>query len=580
MNLFSYIKDRLSIVDVISSYISIKKNGLYYKALCPFHNERTPSFIITEDKGFFYCFGCHIGGDIITFVSKIENLSNKEALYFLIDKYNIDISGLDINFHKDFSIDKKDLYIRSYSIISDLSVKYRYKSNDVNRYLLNRGFSIDTLDEFKVGYVPSSNILLNDLIKFINNDFDLSNFIEAKILFKGANGIYTPFENRIIFPIYNILSKVIAFGGRIFNDSDNRVKYYNSHDHEFFSKGAILYNLDKAKTYMKDQGAILVEGYTDVLSLYQASYKNVIATLGTACTANHLSTISRYTKRLYILYDGDIAGYKAILRLASISWNIDLDIYVIKLPKDEDPSSLILNYGSDYLSSLILNANDILSFFINEISKDFFSKNLSERLNIVKGYLSDIRFVSDHIKRDLLINKASEVFKIPYQVLKDYIIDNVEYNNPVNNFNTVRSFDNKKLDIITQLEKKIFCAIIFNYNILSKYDEYLISNLLSKDILALLIKLKGDYKDKIDSLNDNEKALFSKIIIEFSNISESLDELLFQFYRLKWKFIVYYVKKQIKDCEIKNDNQKIRYWLSYLENIRQKIVKRGNKIDE
>jgi len=591
MNIFNYIKDRLSILDVISDYTLIKKSGLYYKAKCPFHYEKTASFMLNIDKGLFYCFGCHIGGDIITFISKIEKLSNKESLYFLIDKYRIDvpkdvISNFKINDFVD-QVDKKDIYTKIYDIALNLALSYRKDNKDVNIYLLDRGFSQDILDIFKVGYIPESNIFIKSLLNFSKNEYiSISDFLDAKIIFEGKNGLYTPFENRIIFPIYNIVSKIIGFGGRIFKEDDNRVKYYNSHDHQFFNKGSILYNLDKAKKPIQDLGyAILVEGYTDVISLYQNGYKNSIATLGTACTVDHLKQISRYTNKLYVLYDSDNAGYNAVLRLVSICWQVNIDIYTVKLLDGEDPSSLLLKYGKSCLDSIINNPKDIFTFFIDEISKDFFSKNLSEKLDIIKSYLYNIKFIDDDIKKDLLISKASEIFNVPYHTLKNYILsddnikDNKIYNLNFNN-NIKDEFTDKNFDLITQLEKKIFSAIIINYNNLSKYDEYLLTNLLSKDLLNLFLKLKDNYKDNIVNLSDEEKSLLSKIIIESNNNVESFDDLLMQFYKHKWKNIVYYVKDNIKECEINGDHKKIEYWLSYLEKIREKIVKRGKEIDE
>ena len=344
MNLFSIIKQRLTILEVVSEYATLKKAGLYWKGCCPFHHERTPSFTVSPHKEIFYCFGCHAGGDVISFVAKIEHCSPIEAAKHLAERYNIPVPE-NVTWEK--GTDSQEAKNTYYAPAPSLPAGAKSSSQSIpNRieYLTSRGISRQSIQDFSIGYCSGS---IKSLLTYAQQENMLAqNFIDAHIIFEGRTGLYTPFEDRIIFPITDTIGRMVGFGGRVYKPGDERVKYYNSHDHAFFNKGMILYGLNAAKKAIPSQeAAFLVEGYTDLIQMHQHGFTAAVATMGTACTAEQLKLIARYAQKLYIMYDADPAGQNAIMRLVELCWQVALDPYVIRLPEGQDPASFLQSGG-------------------------------------------------------------------------------------------------------------------------------------------------------------------------------------------------------------------------------------------
>ncbi|MCK9543901.1 MAG: DNA primase, partial [Novosphingobium sp.] len=561
-----------NILYVIGEHIALKKTGAYYKGRCPFHSEKTASFTVSPDKDIFYCFGCQLGGDVISFISKIENCSQLEAANILKERYNIDLPIY--NFESE-NLDKKKRYIK----INEIFLKWIQGNlnNEVKDYLNLRSISLDSIKKFEIGFMPSGANIVKELILFAQQHNILaSDLLEVKILSRGKYTMYSPFEGRIIFPIKDHLGALVGFGGRIIKEKDDRAKYYNSHDNKFFSKGSLLFGLDHAKNMVKKKNAIfLVEGYIDAILMSQNGFAHTVATLGTAFTKDHLNLLSRYTNRLYLLYDQDDAGQNAINRLIMSYSQTNIDIYVISLPDGEDPASF-LSKGLD-LKSLILKAKDIFKFYIDSLNTSFQNAGINEKAKIIKKVIDIVSNIPDKLKQDMLLKQVSEIFDIKFEILRTQLYSSGP-TNPENLGYAPEKIENSIIldtSKISQLEKKIISAIIDNkedIKSIAKEDmEFLILSI-SPEIKELFINLVNNKDDS--ELTLEEKSVISKIVIEANN-SNTLEQLIASFYKKQWKVLVDDIKFKIKQAEKTGDKDEINKLLSSLELLKKKILKRA-----
>lgn len=548
MNIFDVIKQKIDILTVISEHLTLRKNGSYYKGKCPFHNERTASFTVSPDKEIFYCFGCQVGGDVITFISKIEHCLPIEAAKIIQERYNLDLPNFNLE-----KFNTKKEYISANHVFANWAENNL--DSKIENYLSARGINKESIKEFKIGFMPSGVNSIKSLINFAKkNNILTSDFIDLKILFTNKSNLYSPFEERIIFPIYDHLSNLVGFGARIIKENDQRAKYYNSHENSFFNKGSLLFNLNLAKKSINKKNALfLVEGYIDAILMVQNGFKNTVATLGTACTRDHLSLISKYTDRLYLIYDQDNAGQNAIRRLIEYCFDYSIDIYVISLPKNEDPASFLCKNFD--LKSLILKAKDIFSFYIDSLDLNL---GLNEKLKEVEKITGFIKNIKDELKKDLLLKQISEIFGLSKNILSSKLKnqDNIE---------------NKKVDInISKFEKKIISAI-FNFKKdfkeLKKEDKEALTAFISDPIKEILIKLENDI-----SLTEKEQSLISKIVIE-ANSDSSFKEVIKAFYKKRWKLLLDDLKLKICKAEKEGDKDLINKLLIDLNLLKKNILK-------
>lgn len=588
MSIFTFIKQKVSILSVVNEYATLKKMGNYWKGVCPFHSERTASFAVSPHKEIFYCFGCHLGGDVVYFIEKVENCSAIEAVNFLSERYNIALPEYDA---KAFSeeLDRKKQYFKVCQVFRDWAHKNLLSNHIALDYLSSRSIDIACIKNFKIGLVSSGSVEIKKLLNFAQG-FNLmaQDFIEAHILLNGKFGLYCPFDDRIIFPINDHLSRTCGFGGRIFLPNDSRAKYYNSHDHEYFNKGHILFGLDLAKKSMQTiESAFLVEGYTDQIAMHNAGFKNTVATLGTACTIDHLKLLSRYVNKIYVLYDGDVAGQNAIMRLVQMCWHVSIDLYVVVLAKEDDPSSY-LQKGGD-LNGLVQEAQDILTFFIKSSTNNFHNQSLNKRLELIGKLLEILKNIDDSLKRDILLQQISNACQIPLQTLQKELSKKFSNNN-VKLIGPESSKVNSSQIKISLLEKKTFSAILNSELILSLQEVDLFVGLLSiswePTSWGVFFKKFFSMKDKpinltlfFDTLSDEEKGLFSYLLIEEKDSeSEYLNsQLLDQFIRVRWKALVAIYKSKIELEQSLGNFDKIKNLLEDFDALRKKVLDRGIK---
>ncbi len=410
--LIDQIRDANDIVDLIAEFVPLKKRGKNYVGLCPFHAEKAPSFTVTQDKQMFYCFGCGEGGNVISFLMKHEKLGFSDAIRHLAKRANISLPTRSFDKKRADQLDK--LYYAN-QVASEYFHKNFYREAPGKRarqYLNKRGFDPEILKQFSLGYAPDD---WEGLMKFAKNkDVDMEVLNQAGLVVPRAEskGYYDRFRNRIVFPIFNLSGKVVGFGGRVLNEKDEP-KYLNSPESPIYQKGKILYGLNFSKDEIrKNASAVLVEGYVDLLSLYQAGIKNVVASSGTAFTADQARLLSRYAEGVYLLFDADTAGQSATFRSVDLLFSEGVEVFVVSLPKGEDPDSFVKKFGAEEVGKRIEQAQTFIDFKRGSLPKDFEELSLREQEKVISDIAETAGKITDDVRRTLFVKKVAQVFKI------------------------------------------------------------------------------------------------------------------------------------------------------------------------
>ncbi len=406
-NVVEEIKNRVDIVDLISQYVPLKRRGENYFGLCPFHSEKTPSFSVNPKGNFFHCFGCGESGDVITFFMKIENMEFKDAIKELARRYGIEIK------QSNGSV-KENPLILIHKEAAEFFHKSLQKSRTAVNYLNKRGLNKEAIDKFKIGYAPKNSELFNILSKKYSKD----KLILSGIFANGSNGLYNRFSGRIIFPIDDERGNTIAFGGRIMENDATKAKYINSPETEIFSKQRVLYGLSKAKESMrKNSSVIITEGYLDCIRLHLNGINYAVATLGTALSKYHLTTIKRYSKTLYFNYDSDNAGLKAMMRNAPILLESGLELFIVVLENKDDPDSFIMKNGLDAYKVKLEKSINYFDYIIKFLKQKYNMSNPQEKIEAVQEIKPLILNIKNPIARSAYISKVASEFKISDKIL-------------------------------------------------------------------------------------------------------------------------------------------------------------------
>ncbi|MEI6610710.1 MAG: DNA primase [Deltaproteobacteria bacterium] len=413
------IKSRIDIVELASEYLTLKKAGRNYSGLCPFHQEKTPSFTVNREKQMFYCFGCGEGGNAITLLMKIANMTFPEAVKSLAEKTGVILPLRSVN--KDGS--QKDS-LREEITGLNLKAAQQFSRNlnssagkGAREYLQSRGISDDAIKHFRLGFAPDTWRSLTDYIEGIGSSLKLAE--QAGLIVAGKEGsFYDRFRGRLIFPIENIFGEIVAFGGRVMEKGEP--KYLNSPESPVYIKGKNLYGLNKAKEEIRKQKfALIVEGYLDLISLWNAGICNVVATLGTALTREHLELLRRYTLDVVALFDPDEAGKKALDRSLELFLSMNMHAQALILPEGCDPDDFVKKYGKEKLDKLIELAPAISDYYIENVLGN--GKTFEENRDLVKTATEFIGKIGDEIERNLFIKRVAEKLGIPQELLKKEI---------------------------------------------------------------------------------------------------------------------------------------------------------------
>lgn len=439
--LIERIKQDNDIVDIISENIRLKKSGRNYFGLCPFHNDKSPSLSVSQDKQIYKCFSCGEAGNVITFVMKYKKLTFYEASKYLADKAGI---SLDLGDSEESQITKKRNLL--YKVNTEAARYYFYNLQRISfakEYFLKRGIQEDIIKRFGLGYAQDK---WHDLIIHLKKKgFNEGILLEAGLILKSEKkgNTYDRFRNRVMFPVFDVRGKVIGFGGRVLDDS--KPKYLNSPETIVFHKGTNLYGLNFAiKNKLEQDYIIIVEGYMDVISLYQHGITNTVASLGTALTINQARLLKRYVNKVIISYDADVAGQTATLRGLEVLRHSGLDVKVLKVPQGKDPDEFVKNNGKDAFLRLVDNALPLIEYRIKNASEGINLKDNNELIKYGEKF-AEILADLNPIEKDVYIKKISEETSIKEQAIYDLLSQVMTKDKKENNFM------NKKADYGTKL---------------------------------------------------------------------------------------------------------------------------------
>lgn len=421
-----FILDTLDIVDLISEYIKLEKKGRNYLGLCPFHNERTPSFTVSREKKIFHCFGCNKGGNVFQFLSQIENITYAQAVSKLASRFGIKIEEKE-SFEYDIT-NKKDSMYYAYILLADY---YNYillntaEASIALKYLLNRGLSLQTIKEFNIGYAPSNN---DSAVSFLEKyNFNMSYAVAAGVIKESNKKYCDVFNDRIIFPIRDDSGKIVAFSGRTLSKEKDIAKYYNTHETEIFEKKNILFNLSNSRPYIRKKKEIMLsEGYMDVISSYQENVKNIVGLMGTNIDNSKIDKISQIADKFILALDNDSAGIEATIKIGDKLLLKSDNVYKLVFSVSKDIDEFVsekrkkgIDFDfNDYIEKNIVHYIEYkIDYYKNSI------KNLQEKIKCKDLLLKNISVIKDIALKDILLSQLSEKFLIDKKILlKDILL--------------------------------------------------------------------------------------------------------------------------------------------------------------
>lgn len=541
------ILENSDIVAIIGDYVDLKKSGNSYKGLCPFHNEKTPSFTVDDKKQLFHCFGCGEGGDVVSFIMHKEGLSYIDSMKYLANK-----AGIKLDDTKSSKENKR--LNRLYDINRDIMM-YFYKNLLTDKagqtYLKNRGFRSNIVNTFMLGFAKNS---WDDLISYVKEkDYLLDDIENLGLIKKSQNGkYYDKYRNRLIFPIINHYGKVIGFGGRSIDST--MPKYLNSPESEIFKKRYNLYGLNIFKK-QSNKDIILVEGYMDVIGLNNQGIDQAVASLGTSLTNDQAKLLKRYAKNVYICYDEDNAGIKATDRAIEILLDEGIKPNIISLEKGLDPDDFVKKYGRDAFIKKMDEASDVYNYKYNKILDMYASSKDNEKFEKLNLFIEFLASIKSDLTREIFVNNVSKLFDIDKSTLKESVLKYNDYYKKTNNkkISNENSYTKNKLSQNTIVERKKYSVSINEL-----------------ETLRLYLNQRDDYKefeDFFDQVLVDENILKIKAYIEkngMEKISENFSD--------QDQFIIDYIKDKSNKIVANELKEKIN-----LENRRKLLKKLRNR---
>ncbi|MBI4655017.1 MAG: DNA primase [Nitrospirae bacterium] len=536
------IKNRLDIVDVISEYIPLKKAGQNHKGLCPFHTEKTPSFLVSPSKQIYHCFGCGNGGDVFTFLTQYENISFQEAVEILAKR-----AGVVLKKPRKDAVDtqEKETILNLNKDVLVFYQKALHQTSEALEYLKKRGITGEALGIFSLGYAPQKRDALFSYLK--NKGYKAETIKKVGLINYGNSGYYDTFRHRIIFPIFDLRGEVIAFGGRVISTEDEP-KYLNSPETAVFNKSRALYGLNIAKESIKKLGnTILVEGYFDAITSHMYGFSNTVAPLGTAITEGHGKLIKRFTRDVLLMFDGDDAGIKAAQNGIGILLENGLNVEALPLPQGEDPDSFLRKNGKEAFDNLLKKTMSIV---------DFFMMQKGDKLLIAHNALEVISKISDSILKGYYVKLLSEKLEINEVFLREElrkIKTKTAY--------THRQKQRMECAIkITPREERYILQILLNF---PEKAEQIFTSVSVEDfedpiIKSIFRKIKEgavDYNILISDADEDEKNLLTELLlkVDFDNPQKILEDCINRLRSKKRRILLQKLHDRIKEAELKKD---------------------------
>ncbi len=579
------IRQAADIVDVISEFVSLQPAGKSMKGLCPFHNEKTPSFSVSKERQLFNCFGCGEKGDVVGFISKYKHLNFVDSLKFLADKYNIELD-LSTSYQKADNFEK---YFRINDLAKDffnLQLLNLDIGKDALAYLKSRRLDEHTLSYFEIGYAPKSG---NMLFENLSKDFHDFELVNLGLINKGQNGYFDVFRNRIMFPVHNEAGKVVGFSGRIFNNEENTGKYVNSAQTDLFIKSDILYNLDKAIPFINtNKRLVLMEGFFDVIAAHLAGVKECVCSMGTALTVNQAKLIKKYTDKVVICYDGDDAGLRATYKALVLLGQVGLDVSVALMPDGLDPDDFIKKNGADSFRNALKNNLLDQYDFVYEIIVN--KKDLSKPAEIEKAKLALFDYlhkVASSTIREIYLKKFGKDTGVNYEdILQDYHhyqVDLARINNITRHKEAIKYSEQtvkrikKAVDNASKKIIKYYACYPESRSIVNdKFNHIRIDDSRYRNLFMTMTALVRDnlpvnenqIKRDIPDITENELELFrlnEKDIFSSQELFECLDTLI----ENGWEYEIDLILEQLKKL---NDNDpKSNEMMNKIVEIRKQI---------
>jgi len=574
------------IVDVISDYVELKRAGKEFRGLCPFHREKTPSFMVSPTKQVYHCFGCNASGNVVTFIMDIENLSFKEAIEFLAERAGIPLEEVDLS---EEEAKRKKIIEEIYRVNKIAALFFHRKLFSEEgvkalEYLKSRGLSSTTIKKFGIGYAPSN----DDLLNFLKGKGYKENFLsKAGLVVYKSGKYYDRFKDRVMFPIIDVRGNVVGFGGRALDDS--LPKYLNTPETEIFKKGKTLFAINFAKKTQDDK-FIIVEGYMDAISLHQAGIDCAVASLGTALTEDQARLIKRYKKNVVIAYDADEAGVNATLRGLDILEKLNINIKVLSIPEGKDPDEFIKKEGSEAFKRLVENAESLIEFKSKIFKKGLDFEKVEDRIIYVKKIASEIAKISDEVKREVYISAAAKTAQIPENAVRtevDRFVKRETKEKQKFMYRTGNIRHNIYSSSKISPEKYLIALLLHDNNLYHKIKgvvkpdmledsklkpifEEIVSSLEGgkqvqiKDIVYLI----QEEDNLISDFNDIVKALF-----EAEDLSQMVDDILQKIFLNNLARKREEIRKEILNAHLLGDVEKERELLIKLQNCEKEMLK-------
>jgi DNA primase len=555
------LKEVVDIVEVVREYIpNLKRVGRNFFALCPFHSEKTPSFSVSPQHNFVHCFGCKYTADAIKFVQDIEHVNYYEAVEKLAKKYNVQIEYIDDEQQKILK-EKYDEIKLLTDLLTDVAEVYHElllnseEAAEARRYLVSRGVKHETVLKFKLGFAPAGDYIAKNY-KSIPRlaKYDLLSLHKAGIInFSSSQSgldkyehVYDYFKDRIVFPIFNLSGKVVGFGGRIipskkplYSDEDEPPVYINSPETPVFHKGNVLYGLFQSKEHIvKEKTVCIVEGYMDVLILFQEGINTVVAPLGTALTEQQAKLLTRFADKIYLLFDPDEAGVEATLSAAKSVFSAGGYPYAVVI-EQKDPDEYILQYGTEHVKDLITNSISVVKHVVQYYFKEKSQLSISEKISLLNKFMDVINVVTNPVVKSELIKEISSELKIDEQIIRsEHKKYNKIYAKSIDKLQSVIS--NKPYtaeeellwicvhypEMIGEINEEVFSHDNVYLEIFRTLRDYYLT---SKDIDEIISRLESPAKDIVIKLVFDSERNFGP------SLEEKIQELFTEIFRIKMK---------------------------------------------
>jgi len=584
------IKERINVSELIGEYLKLEKSGTNYKALCPFHNEKTPSFMVNAERNFWYCFGCQKGGDIFSFLMEIEGLEFREALERLADR-----TGVELPKFKKANPEERSQKQKLYDILEHSCKFYKYqfekskKASSSKKYLKDRKIKEDQFEEFRIGFAPDGWSNLLDYL--LSRKYNLADIAKSGLLVQkdGTTGAvkqdyYDRFRSRIMFPVIDVTDRVVGYSARVAPGGDeSSAKYINTSQSPIYDKSRVIYGLSQAKLEVKKQDfVIIVEGNLDVVASFSAGVKNTVAVSGTALTKEQINILKRYTKNFKLCFDMDEAGQKAATKSVQLCLAEDIDAEIILLPNGfKDVNDLVIEDESAW-GKAIKNAEQVMDYFFKSVFEKYDKDSPKGKKQIAQELLNIIKDISDLIEQSYWIRKLADMIDVKEDTLTEVLervkVKEDKLNQKKATVTTEEMVRAEKPKVI-QLQERILGLAVLCSKQLEKQIKKFEADLLDEEHLEIWNKIQsGDTKkisDKLGRLEVQVGYVYDKEGVKESDIDpvQEWKDVLMQLGTVKKESELSDVMKDLKTAEEKDDDETINLLMKEFTKISKELEK-------